>query len=107
MCVHSPALCGMLSAHSCDLQQLSSSRHVAQPHLQPQAGSPDCLIPSPAYPSPLVSTLVSCFFIFIFDSLSMWTIFKIFIEFVTVLLLFYVLVFRPRGMRDASSLTRN
>ena len=28
----------------------------------------------------------------------MWTIFKIFIEFVTVLLLFYVLVFWSRGM---------
>ena len=87
MCVHSPPLSGMLSPHSCDLKQLSSSGHVAQPHLQPQAGSPDCLIPSPAYRSPLVTTLVSCFLIFFFNSLSMWTILKIFIEFVTVLLL--------------------
>ena len=36
-----------------------------------------------------------------------WTIFKVFIEFVTILLLFYVLVFWPQGMWDLSSLTRN
>ena len=33
----------------------------------------------------------------------MWTIFKVFIEFVTVLLLFYVLVFWPRGVWDLNS----
>ena len=37
----------------------------------------------------------------------MWTIFKDFIEFVTILLLFYVLVFWPRGMWDLSSPTRD
>ena len=37
----------------------------------------------------------------------MWTIFKVFIEFVTILPLFYVLVFWPRGMWDLSSLTRD
>ena len=37
----------------------------------------------------------------------MWTIFKVFIEFVTLLLLFYVLVFWPWGMRDPSSPTRD
>ena len=37
----------------------------------------------------------------------MWTIFNVFIEFVTLLLLFYVLVFWPRGMWDLSSPTRN
>ena len=37
----------------------------------------------------------------------MWTIFKVFIEFVTVLLLFYVLVFWWRGMWDLSSPTRD
>ena len=37
----------------------------------------------------------------------MWTIFKVFIEFVTILLLFYVLVFWPQGMWDLSSLTRD
>ena len=37
----------------------------------------------------------------------MWTIFKVFIEFVTILLPFYVLVFWPRSMRDLSSLTRD
>ena len=36
----------------------------------------------------------------------MWTILKIFIEFVTILLLFYVLVFWPRGMWDLPSPTR-
>ena len=37
----------------------------------------------------------------------MWTIFKVFIEFVTILLLLYVLVFWPRGMWDLSSPTRD
>ena len=37
----------------------------------------------------------------------MWTIFKVLIEFVTILLLFYVLVFWPRGMWDLSSPTRD
>ena len=37
----------------------------------------------------------------------MWTIFKVFIGFVTLLLLFYVLVFWPRGMWDVSSPTRD
>ena len=39
----------------------------------------------------------------------MWTIVKVFIEFVTILLLFcvLVLVFWPRGMWDVSSSTRD
>ena len=36
----------------------------------------------------------------------MWTIWKIFIEFITILLLFYVLVFWPWGMWDLSAQTR-
>ena len=35
----------------------------------------------------------------------MWTIFKVFIEFVTILLLFYILVFWPQVMWDLRSLT--
>ena len=35
----------------------------------------------------------------------MWTIFKVFIEFITMLLLFYVLVSWPQGMWDLISLT--
>ena len=31
----------------------------------------------------------------------MWTIFKVFIEFVTMLLLFYVLVFWPKDMWES------
>ena len=34
----------------------------------------------------------------------MWTIFKVFIESVTKLLLFYALVFWPQGMWDLNSL---
>ena len=34
----------------------------------------------------------------------MWTIFKLFIEFVTILLLFHVLVFWPQGMWDSQLL---
>ena len=37
----------------------------------------------------------------------MWTIFKVFIEFVTTLLLFYVLVFWLRGMWDLNFPTRD
>ena len=37
----------------------------------------------------------------------MWIIFKIFIECVTILLLFYVLFFWPQGMRDLSFSTRD
>ena len=35
----------------------------------------------------------------------MWTILKVFIECVTISLLFYVLVFWPQGMWDLNSLT--
>ena len=37
----------------------------------------------------------------------MWIIFKVFVEFVTTLLLFYVLFFCPQGMWDLSSPTRD
>ena len=37
----------------------------------------------------------------------MWTIFKVFTEFITILRLFYILVFWPQGMWDLSSLTRD
>ena len=37
----------------------------------------------------------------------MWIIFKVFIEFVAILLLSYVLVFWPRGMWDPSYPTRD
>ena len=36
-----------------------------------------------------------------------WFVFRVFFEFVVILLLFYVLVFWPRGMWDLSSLTRD
>ena len=45
---------------------------------------------------------VFCFFVFL-----TWTILKVFIEFMTILLLFYVLVFWPQGMWDLSSSTRD
>ena len=37
----------------------------------------------------------------------MWTIFKVFIESVTIVLLFYVLVFWPQGMWNLSFMTRD
>ena len=37
----------------------------------------------------------------------MWIILKVFMEFVTILLLFYVTVFWPRGMWDLSPPTRD
>ena len=60
--------------------------------------------------------LLSCFpyflqwiyyFFFFLKIFLMWNIFKVFTEFVTISLLFYVLVFWPRGMWDLSSLTRD
>ena len=41
------------------------------------------------------------------DFFLMWTIFKVFIEFVTVSLLFYVLFFWPQAMWDLRSPTRD
>ena len=41
------------------------------------------------------------------DFFLMWTIFKVFIEFVTMWLLSYVLIFWLRGMWDLSSQTRD
>ena len=43
--------------------------------------------------------------LFFFKIFLMWTIFKVFIEFVTILLLFHVLVFWPWGIWDLSSPT--
>ena len=37
----------------------------------------------------------------------MWTIVKVFTKFITILLLFYILVFWPPGMYNLSSLTRD
>ena len=37
----------------------------------------------------------------------MWTVFKVFIELVTILLLFYVLIFWLRSRRNPSSQTRD
>ena len=50
-------------------------------------------------------TFLSFFFFLIFS--LMWTIFKVFIEFVRILFLFYVLVFWPQGIWDPSSLARD
>ena len=45
--------------------------------------------------------------VFLFTIFLMWTIFKVFTEFVTILLLAYVLVFWLLGMWDLSSPTRH
>ena len=50
---------------------------------------------------------VNVFLIFFLRFFLMRTIFIVFIGFVTILLLFYVLVFWPRGMWDLSSPTRD
>ena len=47
-----------------------------------------------------------CFFKIFFFPL-MWTVFKVFIEFLTILLLFYILLFWLGGTWDLSSLTRD
>ena len=58
------------------------------------------------YISPFKSLFGLRTFFFLKDFL-MWTTFKVFIEFVTILLLFYVLGFWPWGTWDLSSPTRN
>ena len=47
------------------------------------------------------------FLSFLTDFVLMWTIFKVFIEFVTTMLLFCVLAFWQRGMWGLSSSTRD
>ena len=37
----------------------------------------------------------------------MWTVFNVFTEFVTILFLFYILIFQLRGMQDVSSPNRD
>ena len=54
-----------------------------------------------------LSLLCVFFFFKAFKKIWMWTMFKVFIEFVTILLLFYVLVFWPGGMWDLSFPTSN
>ena len=54
-----------------------------------------------------VPALTLTMFLFFFFFFLMWTILKVFIEFVTILLLFYVLVFWPHGMGDLTSPTRD
>ena len=61
------------------------------------------VIPLP--PSTWARAFWFCFYFNIFY--KMWTIFKVFIEFVTILLLFHVLVFWQQGVWDLSSPTRD
>ena len=58
-------------------------------------------------PQSLRSSCIYFIYLFLRYFFWLWTIFKVFIEFVTVLLLFSVLVFWPRGMWDFSSPTRD
>ena len=61
-----------------------------------------------AYKNFFVSMCVQMCFFLGFYFFPMWAIFfEVFIEFVTILLLFYVLVFWPRGMWDLSSSIRD
>ena len=68
-----------------------------------------CTIPLGIFPLPyfLPRSYVAVYFICFLNIFFMWAIFKVFIELITIILLFYVLVFCPRGMRDLSSLTRD
>ena len=72
-------------------------------------GKADRLLSLTIAPHPLSSMSPWLFHVSFFFKIffSMWTIFKVFIDFVTALLLFYVLVFWPQGMWDLSSLTRD
>ena len=56
--------------------------------------------PSPG-PSPIFF-----FHLFFKNNILTWTTFKVFTEFITMLLLFYILAFWPQGTCDPSSLTR-
>ena len=51
--------------------------------------------------------VLGVFLLLLFKDFLMWTILMVFTEFVTILLLFSVLVFWPGGMWDLSSLTRD
>ena len=51
--------------------------------------------------------VLGVFLLLLFKDFLMWTILMVFTEFVTILLLFSVLVFWPGGIWDLSSLTRD
>ena len=57
----------------------------------------------PPNSSSCITSIYAAFFFF----LLMWTVFKVFIEFVAILFLFYALVFWPWGMWDLNSLGRD
>lgn len=54
-----------------------------------------------------VEEVIDVCFVCLFKIFFMWAIFKVCIEFVSILLLFYVLGFWLQGRRDPSSLTRD
>ena len=54
-----------------------------------------------------MGVVLGVFLLLLFKDFLMWTILMVFTEFVTILLLFSVLVFWPGGMWDLSSLTRD
>ena len=107
----SPPLCLNLHMHA--------SEYVYQPSLSARlsvglCGSyclficrfPPSFPPAPFKSPQQVIKINERLFIF-FKHFLMWTNFKVFTEFVTTLLLFYVLVFWPQGMWDLGSLTRD
>ena len=55
----------------------------------------------------LIPVTTHTYFFFKFFFFQLWTIFKVFTEFVTILLLFYVLSFWLRGMWDLISPNRD
>ena len=75
--------------------------HLVSPPRNQQSWSWDLRLPDPQ----IHLRFCCCFLLKIF--FLIWTTFKVFIEFVTILLLFYVLVFWPRGMWDPTSPTRD
>ena len=95
-------------AHACSSFSLTVSCSPRSPVLQaPRSPLSRLNMPSLSPLSADLGSNVTSWGIFFF---LMWTVFKVFIELVIILLLFYVLfcfVFRPWGMWDLSSPTRD
>ena len=70
----------------------------------------DSLLPSNSHNTPMKAGLIDPIYFFphlFLKIFFMWTIFKVFIEFLIIFPLFYVLVFWLKGMCNLTSLTRD
>ena len=84
-------------------RSLPGFHKVLQSWIPVLPGAQECYLWGHPPPTPCPFSL--SFFFFALNICLMWTIFKVVIQFATILLLLYVLVFWPQGMWNLSSPT--